>query len=68
MNKFETKMLAFIVVGLKEADAVAKIKQAGLVSRVSIKDGKSFMGTMDIRGDRINLTISNGVVKAAHVG
>lgn len=68
MFNLEIKMLASSVVGMKEDDAVEKIKNADCISRVVARDGEYFIVTMDLRGDRINLTIKNGIVKSADLG
>jgi hypothetical protein len=56
------------LVGLTEEDAVLKIKEAGLRSRVRTRDDKSFMVTMDYREDRINLYIQNNHIIKATIG
>lgn len=56
------------LVGLTEADAVAKIVAAGMKCRVRNRDGKAFIGTCDFRMDRINLSIESGKVINATIG
>lgn len=56
------------VIGMTEADAIAKIETAGFVYRIMERDGVNFMGTCDYRTDRVNLSITEGVVTHADVG
>jgi len=55
-------------VGLSEADAVQRIEDDGLISRVMGRDGKSFMGTCDYLTDRVNLVVAAGVIISANIG
>jgi hypothetical protein len=54
------------LVGLKEDAARSKCKQRGFEMRIIEKDGKRFLGSMEYREDRINVTIRNGRVKKVH--
>ena len=56
------------LIGLPEKDAIAKIKASGMKARVRRRDQKYFIGTMDLRNDRMNLEIDNGKVVKAHIG
>jgi hypothetical protein len=56
------------VIGKPEAGAVRSIKEAGLRSRVTKRDGTALVATRDHRTDRVNLEIVNGVVVAASIG
>lgn len=60
--------LAESLVGLTEEDAMVKIAESGLRTRLRSKDGQSFMGTCDYRMDRVNLHIENGKVTKASIG
>jgi hypothetical protein len=55
-------------VGMTEEDAMAAITKNKMTPRVRSKDGKAFMGTMDYRTDRVNLTIEDGKVTQATIG
>ena len=68
MDDAKVEQVAASVVGMSEDDAVKAIEAAGYTSRVVERDGKSFPVTMDVRGDRINLTIADGKVTKATVG
>ena len=56
------------LIGLTETDAVAKIKAAGMKSRVRVRDGQAFIGTADYRLDRVNLSVANNLVTGATLG
>lgn len=56
------------VLGLTEADATVALEEAGYSVRVAERDGEMFMLTRDYRSDRVNLTITGGVVTSASVG
>lgn len=56
------------VLGLTEIEAVAKVQAAGFVARVVEKNGEYFMVTQDIRTNRVNLSITEGVVTRAIIG
>lgn len=60
--------LAVSLIGLTEADAMTKVRAAGLTARIVARDGQSFAVTMDFRPDRINLTIMGGKVSKATLG
>ncbi|MGA9278649.1 hypothetical protein [Ilumatobacter sp.] len=52
-------------VGLDEADAQAAADSDGLDLRVVGEDGECFAITMDVREDRVNIELVDGVVVAA---
>lgn len=54
--------------GLTEAEAKAKIEAAGLVARITRKDGELYIVTRDYRLDRINLEIVKEKVTKAYTG
>ena len=68
MRKVITKEFVDSLVGLTEAEAEQQIQNKGFCSRVMRRDGRSFMGTCDMRHDRINLSVNNGRVTEADVG
>ena len=51
-----------------EADATATAKAQGMTARVVERDGEAFPATADYRPDRVNLTITGGVVTACTAG
>jgi hypothetical protein len=56
------------LVGMTEADAIAVIEEQGWTSRISARDGEYFALTMDMRADRVNLEIVDGLVTVATIG
>jgi hypothetical protein len=54
-------------VGLTEAEADARAQAAGLTTRVVGVDGVDLAVTMDLRPDRLNLMLFDGVVVAAQL-
>lgn len=59
--------VAVAVVGLSESQAIALIQTNGFTSRIASIDGVAQPGTTDMRINRINLTLENGVVTEASV-
>ena len=49
-------------------DASDKAQQDGFTTRITERDGVSYILTMDYRGDRINFRVSNDTVIAAYGG
>ena len=62
-NKFNPQDL----VGLREEDAMSKIKSVGFTARVLRRDNQRFVGTTDYRTDRVILEIDNGIVTKAYI-
>ena len=60
--------LAVDVLGLSEQDAVERLEAAGAIVRVLSRDEQEFGGTQDLRSDRVNLRIEEGLVSEASVG
>lgn len=56
------------VMNLSEADAVQKIKNAGMKPRIRAKNGTAFIVTADYRTDRVNIWIDGDVVVGATIG
>jgi hypothetical protein len=54
-------------IGLTEAEADARAEAAGLTTRVVGVDGMDLVVTMDLRPDRLNLILFDGVVVAAQL-
>jgi hypothetical protein len=50
------------LVGLPEDDAARRTARAGYVFRVARRDGTSLTMTADLRSDRIDATVAQGVV------
>jgi PBP1b-binding outer membrane lipoprotein LpoB len=65
------QFVAASLLGMPEADAlaaVASVTTHSLEVRVVERDGEKYILTDDIKDGRINLTITKGVVSAAHAG
>jgi hypothetical protein len=56
------------LVGMTEDEAISVIEEQGWTSRISARDGEYFALTMDLRADRVNLEIVDGVVTVATIG
>ena len=56
------------LVGLTEGEAVAAITNANYILRVVERDGQPLPALQDQRTDRVNLTITNGVVTKSFIG
>lgn len=54
--------------GMSEEAAKIAITDLGFRVRVVMRDGSPFMVTQDLRMDRVNLTIADGIVTEAHFG
>lgn len=55
-------------VGLKEEEAISKIKKENRTHRIVARDGVSFPVTMDFSKDRLNFVIDGGIIKKASCG
>ncbi len=55
-------------IGLTQADAESRAQSEGLTTRVVGSDGMDLAITMDLRGDRLDLVLFDGVVVAAQLG
>jgi hypothetical protein len=57
------------IIGLDEHDAKDALKKMGIPTvRTRERNGKHFVGTMDIRKDRVNIHIEDDVVIRAYRG
>ena len=56
------------LVGLTEGEAVAAITNANYILRVVERDGQLLPALQDERTDRVNLSITNGIVSKAVIG
>jgi hypothetical protein len=65
-NEFE--VVRSKVVGMTEVAAVKLAEKAGMQVRVAMRDGESFMQTMDYSDSRLNIVVENGVVTSAGIG
>jgi hypothetical protein len=65
-NEFE--VVRSKVVGMTEVAAVKAAEKAGMQVRVAMRDGESFMQTMDYSDSRLNIVVENGVVTSAGIG
>ena len=50
------------LIGMPEDNAIEQIVNAGYTCRIVNRDGNYFIVTRDYRLDRINLTITNGII------
>jgi hypothetical protein len=65
--KSETELLETLI-GMTETDARKLCKENGYDSRTTIEDGKCYIITCDLRFDRVNFQIENGLVTKATTG
>jgi hypothetical protein len=56
------------LLGLNENIAVSRCKTLSFKTRVLVRDAKSFVGSKDIKLDRINLHIKNDKIVKAYIG
>ena len=56
------------LIGMLEDDAYKLCKENGYDSRTTIEDGKPYIITCDLRFDRVNFEIENGLVIKANLG
>lgn len=56
------------LIGLTLEQAEVIIKSASMKPRLKSKDGQHFIVTMDLRNDRVNLTVVNNLVTKATIG
>ncbi len=56
------------LIGLSKDEALRRIKLGGMVHRVTLEDGKYFVGTDEINVNRVNLELKKGVVVNASFG
>jgi hypothetical protein len=62
--KFALKKL----IGLTEKAAEKRVAGQGFISRTVEREGEHFICTMELRNNRINLRIKNGLVYEAEIG
>lgn len=56
------------LIGLHKTVAIDACVMAGIVPRITVEDGCGMMKTNDVRMDRINMSVENGVVISVGVG
>jgi putative hemolysin len=56
------------LIGMNLSDARLFCEQKGYTTRVMREDDMNFFGTCDLRADRVNLELDNGVVTKKDVG
>lgn len=56
------------IVGMTEEEALNALVYSGYNVRVRGRDDQRFMGTFEVRSDRMNLTIVDGIVIKASIG
>lgn len=64
----DTEQAAEDVLGLSEAEAVEYLERDGLTARIVMRDGEGYAVTDDLRMDRVNLVVEEGLVIDAEVG
>jgi hypothetical protein len=53
------------IIGLGRIEALSKVKNRGITAiRATMEDGKMMMVTQDMRMDRLNVAIEDGVIKS----
>lgn len=55
-------------VGMELEEATKLAEQKGLLTRVTARDGETFMVTADLRTDRVNFTVVKDQVMTADIG
>ena len=68
MEPIKAKLIVDLVIGLPVDQAERLVKDYGMRCRISRIDGKSLIGTRDLRMDRVNLEVSNNVIVGAQLG
>lgn len=68
MRASEMDILVGSLVGKTKKEALKLCKANGYFPRITKEDETNFMGTMDLRFDRINLSIEKGLVTQASIG
>ena len=58
----------FCVIGMTEQEARKHCVDSDVVFRCIQRDGSKLVVTRDLRGDRINVAIENGIVTRAYIG
>lgn len=67
-DKKTEKSFALTLIGMKKDAADVAAEAEGFKTRVVEQDGQHFAGTCDYRFDRINLYITDGLIKKAVIG
>lgn len=57
-----------VYIGLAYKEAIKLAVKNGVKHRLACKDGESYMLTQELKPDRINFTIVDGVVISAEIG
>lgn len=56
------------VIGMTESELMSYAKEEGLLVRITARDNVLYFGTMDVRMDRINVSIVDGKITSAKFG
>ena len=56
------------LIGMDDQAAATLVQKSSLIPRIVYEDGEHYIVTMDIRGDRINLSLEKGKVISAYFG
>ena len=59
---------SLLCIGLSEEEATVKLKADGWTVRTIVRDKEVIYKTDDIRGDRVNLEVMDGIVFEISVG
>ena len=65
-NEKATNLIDHLI-GRQKEEAVSMIENSGFRSRIVGEDGTSYIITMDFSGNRINLTLVDGLVTEAQI-
>jgi hypothetical protein len=63
-----TQDFAATLIGMNVVEAEALAKSKGFISRITERDGESFIVTMDYRTNRVNLIVENDIITKTFVG
>lgn len=67
-NTTTSTFSAQTLIGMAKEAAIAAVEAAGFSFRVICEDGAENMRTMDINNQRVNFSISKGVVEKVDLG
>jgi hypothetical protein len=68
MNEFDEDKFLDSLINLTEEEATNKVNESDYYVRITQRDGKDYMITCDLRFDRINFHINNGLITEATIG
>lgn len=56
------------LIGMTKEDALELLEEKGTPFRIRSEDGLAFIGTADVRKERVNLTIEDGFIVDVRLG